>query len=191
MYGLSTLLRYLLVGLLFGCAVVHARSAPVSITADQAKFWQHKGKSVYTGNVVLTHAATTLRGNKLIIYRLEGDQIRAVLMGEPARLAHDPEQGETITGHADRIIFLSGANLVKLTGDAFIKRGQNTLHSHTIRHNLATGRTYAISGDDKGERVRITIHPDSVLSGEAGPEDAEQEQRADTNDTPAGKTQQQ
>lgn len=141
-----------------GTAAAQSRSAPITIEADHGEVSQRTGKSVYTGNVVLTQADTTLRGDKLTVQRGDG-RIHAVLTGDPARLKRTPEQGETVTGHAKRMTYRSAEDMVELVGNAFIERGNNTLRSQTIRHNLTTARTQAERGD--GERVRITIQPDS------------------------------
>lgn len=172
MCGLPTRLEWLLISatliacLVSGTAAAQSRTAPIRIEADQGEVSQRTGKSVYTGNVAVTQAAMELRGDKLTVHRKDNDRIRAVLVGDPARLERTPDQGEKVTGHARRMTYRSAEDMVELTGDAFIKRGDNTLRGATIRHNLTTARTRAERGD--GERVHITIQPDSENASDNG-----------------------
>lgn len=160
MYTLRSHLSRVLAGavlLLVAAGQVHA--APIHIAADHAKVFQASGKSVYTGHVMIRRGPVTLRGHKLIVYRLETGEIRAKLLGNPAQLKREDKNGKPVTGHARRVVYNSAKKIVKLVGNAFLSQGGNTLSSDMIRHNLATGRT--IAGGGKDARVRITLQPKS------------------------------
>lgn len=146
--------------LLLMAATALARAVPIHIAADHAKVFQQTGKSVYTGDVMIRRGPVTLRGDKLIVHRIEDGEIRAELLGDPARLERETKDGQPVTGHAQRVIYSSAKDIVKLVGNAFLKQGGNSLSSDLIRHDLATARTVAGRGEDA--RVRITLQPDSA-----------------------------
>lgn len=160
----SSHLERLLIGavalIMAGAAAALPLDAPIHIQADQVKVSQRMDKSVYTGQVVISQGPVTLHGDKLVVYRIHHDEIRAVLTGDPAHLRRQSPQEQPITGHAQRIVYNSAQDLVTLQGNAFLKQGGNTLSSNTIRYNLATATTTA--GRSEDGRVRITLHPGTL-----------------------------
>lgn len=137
-----------------------AAEAPIQIEADRAEVSQRTGESVYTGDVVLTRGALTLRGQRLTVTRGDSGRIHAVLTGEPARIERDRDGEDPVRGHARKLTYDAGGEMLELTGEAYIERGGNDVRGESIRHDLASGRTEADRGED--ERVRITIQPESA-----------------------------
>lgn len=140
---------------------------PIQIGADHAVVSRSAGVSTYTGDVVLTRGDLTLRGRELTVSRDPQGAIRAVLVGDPARIERSPNKAhpEPIEGHARRLTYNAAEQLLELSGDAYIERGGDALRGATIRHYLASGRTEAASGDDT--RVRIIIQPETLSQSPA------------------------
>ena len=140
------------------------RDQPIQIEANKAEYSDRSGVSTYNGNVVLTQGTLVLHGNTLTVTRnKENGNIEAVLVGTPATLEKpaDSETPEPVDGRAMRMEYNSGAAILTLTGDAYVKRGGDAISGETIKHDLNSARTQA-SSSDNGGRVKITIQPDST-----------------------------
>lgn len=180
MYKLPTNLSLLAFLLLTAVgAQAQNRDQPIQIEANQAEYSDRTGISTYTGNVVLTQGNLVLNGNKLTVTRnQDSGNIEAVLVGEPATLAKaaDAENAEPVDGRAQRMEYRSGAAVVILKGDAYVKRGGDAISGEIIRHDLNSARTEAQSSG--GERVKITIQPDSAEAAAPEPEQAPESENA-------------
>lgn len=164
---LERLLIGTMVLIMAGAASAQPLDGPIHIEADQGQVSQRMEKSVYSGHVVISQGPITLRGDKLIVKRIDNGDIRAVVSGNPAHLQRQTSQDKTLSGHAQRLIYNSARDTIKLSGDAFLKRAGNTLSSDTIRYNLATTKTTA-SSESKG-RVSITLNPGGLDSSNDQP----------------------
>lgn len=164
MYKLPTNLKLLALALLISAgAQAQTRDQPIQIEANQAEYSDRTGISTYTGNVVLTQGSLVLTGSTLTVTRnQDSGSIEAVLVGEPATLAKaaDADNAEPVDGRAQRMEYQSGAAVVTLKGNAYVKRGGDAISGEIIKHDLNSARTEAQSSG--GERVKITIQPDSA-----------------------------
>lgn len=138
------------------------KALPITITSDTAELSRVTNVSTYTGHVVLVRGGLTLNGDKLVITRVQPSQYEAVLTGNPATLDRQPQAAdeELITGHSDKIIYLTSTSQVTLRGDAVVNRGGDVIHSAVIVHDLDTQKTTAGGGAGDDSRVKITLHPD-------------------------------
>lgn len=142
---------------------------PIHIQSDHADFAQKSGESTYTGHVQLTRGGLTLTGTKLVVTQLKNhSQIHAVLTGNPVHINKKPDShdDQTITGHADRVIYDNASATITLRGNAELTRqGGDQIHGAVITHNLNTGATDAQRGQGKnGQQVHITIAPKNSSS---------------------------
>ena len=145
-----------------GLGLSSDRSQPISIEADRAALNEKTGNSVYQGNVYVQQGTIVLQGNKMTV-QLDGDTIETlILTGDPATYRERPDGKESdrhaeamrIEYHArdDRIILLENARVWQA--------GEQELRSDQIIFDLKSDTVNA--GSDKvGDRVRITLQPDS------------------------------
>lgn len=155
----------LLLGLAFG-AFAEDRPAfldpslAISIEADTAELSQEKNVSIYRGNVRLERGPLVMTGRELTVSRsAQNDSIRAELSGAPARAVYtDPNNtGVPVVATAESIAYTTRSEVLELSGDAQITRGEDALSGESIRYEIPAARIQA-SGDDR-ERVRIVIQP--------------------------------
>lgn len=154
--------------LVAGAATAAEQSLPITITSDNAELSRVSNVSTYTGNVVLERGGLTLHGDKLVITRVEPSQYKGVLTGNPATLKRVPQakDEELITGHGDKIVYLTSTSQVTLRGDAVIDRSGDVIHSDVIRHDLDTQITKAGGSSSDGDRVQITLQPENSGNGQ-------------------------
>lgn len=153
---------------LLGCLVLPATAAlaqgdqPVKIQADQAEI--KKDISTYTGNVRIAQGNITLHGNKLVVKRLPDNangkkQFRLTLDGHPATIdQHAGTQAGSMHGQASRISYATTSRIIKLSGQAKLTRGNETITGKTIQYNRQARRTVVNQGTSGG-RVNITLTP--------------------------------
>lgn len=161
----KTLIRTLLAAmLLLPSLTVMAASnkpEPVTVTADDAQLSKPDNISTYTGNVVVVRGTLTLKGDKLVVSRLQNGEYKAVLTGQPSTLRREPAvQGDKlVTGHSHEIIYYTGKAEVTLRGDAVVDREGDIIHSQLIRHDLNAEKTYAGDPNSDSDRVKVTLLP--------------------------------
>lgn len=130
----------------------------VSVTADRAELVEGN-YAVYTGHVVLTSNTLEMDGARLELRQQANGQFVATLTGTPAHMAH-PSSGPDdppVTAHANTLIFDSAAQLITLSGDAELTRGQNLVTGRTVSYNTENHRVQATGG--AGSQVRMVIQP--------------------------------
>lgn len=155
--------------LLLGCLAyangfAQAKDQPIQIEANSAEYSDRTGISTYTGDVVLSQAGLTLRGNTLTVTRNEDNgNIEAVLEGKPATLNKpaDSQSAAPVKGRAQSMEYNSRSATIMLRGDAYVNRGGDQISGEVITHDLNSARTQADSAKNGG-RVKITIQPDSA-----------------------------
>jgi len=138
-------------------------NAPIQVESDRAEFSEDTGTTVFTGAVVLRRGPLVLRGERLVVRRLDDGSFEAALTGSPAQLHREPdaESDNAIDGHAQRVEYFAAANRLVLTGDAHIERNGEAISGESISHDLDSRRTEATRGED-GDRVHITLQPDRI-----------------------------
>lgn len=164
------------VSLIAACGLASAQTGVLAIDADRAELDEAAGSSVYLGNVNLTQDGIALSGNRLTITRTENRDLRATMIGNPARLQHTPPGSDrTVVATAGRLVYDTTSRLLVLEESARIARGADRLSAERIEYDLANQRVKA-SGGDSG-RVRITIPapglPASESDDETGPPGAD------------------
>lgn len=145
------------------------RDQPATIESDSAEIDRATGISRYYGNVEFAQGELKIFGDRLIVTAPEGTLRRAEADGEPARIHDVTEEGERLRARARNIVYEPEKPLLTLTGSAEIVREGDRFNAARIRYQPDTGRVEAERGDDNGERVRITIQPET-MDGENGDE---------------------
>lgn len=135
--------------------------APISIKADSARLDDAAGKAIYTGDVVVVQAETTLTAERVELYRGEEGVSRILAFGEPAHYqqAATAEQ-PAIDGRAAEIEYESDASVLILRKDAVIRQAGDIFRGNLIRYNTEARVVTAERGNNgDGERVEMVIQP--------------------------------
>lgn len=143
--------------------------APVRLEADKAQLNNATGESVYTGNVRLTRGETVITGDRLELYTTDdGDIERAIVTGEPATYKGKPQKDEgTVRGEAPRMIYYAGGDeRIRMTKGAVLWRDKDRLEGETVVYRVAEDTVEAESSGSGGDRINITLTPDSDSEGD-------------------------
>ena len=131
--------------------------APTLIDSDTLEYDDAKQTSVFTGNVVLTRGALTLRADRLELRQAaDGAQYAtATAQGKEQVFVRQtqPDSVEVVEGTGDRVEYDSSKEEIQLVGHAVIQR-------------LACGK---VLDEIRGERVRYNQQTD-VYSASGGPQ---------------------
>jgi lipopolysaccharide export system protein LptA len=131
--------------------------APTLIDSDTLEYDDAKQTSVFTGNVVLTRGALTLRADRLELRQAaNGAQYAtATAQGKEQVFVRQtqPDSVEVVEGTGDRVEYDSSKEEIQLVGHAVIQR-------------LACGK---VLDEIRGERVRYNQQTD-VYSASGGPQ---------------------
>jgi len=148
--------------LVFASAGAHAQSAaqedaPTLIDSDTLEYDDAKQTSVFTGNVVLTRGALTLRADRLELRQAAGgaQYATATAQGKEQVFVRQtqPDSVEVVEGTGDRVEYDSSKEEIQLVGHAVVQR-------------LACGK---VLDEIRGERVRYNQKTD-VYSASGGPQ---------------------
>lgn len=139
------------------------RDQPIKLSADQAEIDNVKGVSVYRGDVVLTQGTLKITGEVMYVYYApdsrELDHI--VVEGHPASYQELPEgESEYVHAKAPRMeYYTAGPRRIRLLQGATLWQGPNTFHGKQVVYNIEADQVVARSGQDKTNRIHITIYP--------------------------------
>lgn len=136
---------------------VTQEDAPTLIDSDTLEYDDAKQTSVFTGNVVLTRGALTLRADRLELRQAaDGSQYAtATAQGKEQVFVRQtqPDSVEVVEGTGDRAEYDSSKEEIQLVGHAIVQR-------------LACGK---VLDEIRGERVRYNQKTD-VYSASGGPQ---------------------
>lgn len=135
---------------------------PIRIEADAMHLDEKRGEAVYTGNVRMRQGSIRLQADRVVVISAgKGiSQVRAY--GAPARFRQqlNGERGEVVA-HAANMEYQTVRDWLVLDGDAYLKQSGNEFSGKRLEYDLRQETLSARRGEQDGERVRITIEPDS------------------------------
>jgi lipopolysaccharide transport protein LptA len=150
----------------------------VSVSADTAQATGldfNNSKWVFTGKVhVRTESQGDLHADRASVEFSNNELARAVVTGTPAQFEQaQSAAGIPATGHAGTIDYDVRAGTVRLTGDAWLARGDSKMDAPTITYNVRAKQIEGENAAVPGSRVHMTIVPRSDPgSGPAPPASA-------------------
>ena len=121
-------IKWIIVAILFSgslnaYALESDRNQPISIEADQGSLDQKNQVTVFTGNVVIKQGSLNFRGNAVRVAQdSKGNQL---IQGEgnPVHFGQQLENKGYVEGSGNQVEYDSATGLVKLFGNAMVKRG--------------------------------------------------------------------
>ena len=133
---------------------------PIYVTAGQAERNQKSGESTLENQVHLRQGSLEMLSDKAYIKEYEAGYQWVRAEGKPVkfkqRLQHN---GEWLFGESSRLEYNSKLGVVKLIGDAWLKRGQDEVHADFISYNTITEFYTADSDKHNKNRVNFIIAP--------------------------------
>ncbi len=137
------------------------KKAPIQLDADKASIDEKKGRSIYSGNVVLTQGSKIIRADRLVVSHPKQKIEKITAEGNPAHFEQTPEgKGEKVHASALKMIWYEQKEEVHLLNEAQLQRGKNTFTGHKIIYNIKKETVEAKSTKDKKQRIHFTIYPD-------------------------------
>ncbi|WP_035586799.1 lipopolysaccharide transport periplasmic protein LptA [Hippea jasoniae] len=127
---------------------------PVHITANKLEAFDKKGLYIFSGNVVVVRGDTTLKADKMKVYKnlKNGDISKIVCIGHVVITKQDKK------AVANRATYFAAEDKVVLEGNAHVYSNKNSISSDLIVYYL--DKDYAVSqSDNNSKRVEVIIYP--------------------------------
>lgn len=145
---------------------IRITQGPLTITADKAvvnnldfadNTW------VFTGNVRIDGGPTRIRSEAASLLFVDHQLVTASVTGEPATFERDAVgDRRAISGGAGMIEYDARESTLVLERDAQLYDGANEISGERLLYQVAEDRLMASSDNGNGQRVRITITPQSL-----------------------------
>lgn len=152
----------LLAALLLAAAPALARQSdrnqPMDIEAGHADHSvDGTAPTVLSGGVNITQGTLHARADRAEVSVRGGDPSRVVLIGSPATLRQQMDDGTPMDAVATRMDYDITREVMVLTGNVRIEQPRGTLAGERVVYNMLTGQVTS-GGQDSG-RVRMRIMP--------------------------------
>lgn len=165
---MPTALKFLLVPLLVGLSLPSMaekadRDKPVHLEADNVTLDDIKKVSVFEGNVLLIQGTLMLRADR-VEAKQNGDGLQTVsAKGNPVSFRQKRDGvDEYIEGFATQIEFDNVQSMLRLIGDARLRKGGDEIRGSQITYDAKT-EFYKVIGQQGAPgasgRVRVIIRP--------------------------------
>lgn len=114
------------------------RTQPVYLSADSSRLDDVQKTSVYEGKVVLTRGSMQIEADRIEVHQDAGGFQSGQAYGKPAYFRQKEEgTGTVIEGWANRLDYDGNAEVVKLIGQARLKRGnEQEVHGNEITYQV-------------------------------------------------------
>lgn len=166
MHHAERLLVFATAALLSFCTPAQAertdRDKPVHIEADTVRMDDQQRVAVYEGRVILTQGTLRVQADRVEVRQDAEGFLTGTALGKPAHFRQRLDgRGDWVDAWANRVEYDARKNLVRLIGDALLKKGEEELRGDLITYD-ARSELYQASGGLPGQkagRVRAVIMP--------------------------------
>lgn len=150
------------------------KSEPIDIKAHYLLLDENKGTSIYKGAVLLTKGTLIIKADEITLYSDGKELTKALIIGSPADVQHQPENEEKVHSQAKTIEYFVTENRLELKGNAFVDQGERHFSGEYIEYDTRQ-RIITASGQQKGQispennspkrRVHVIIGPNTDSNG--------------------------
>ncbi|WP_392561394.1 lipopolysaccharide transport periplasmic protein LptA [Orbus sturtevantii] len=136
---------------------------PIAIDADNQQINLQKNTITFTGNVVITQDDLKIKANTVIITDMQSKDNQIITAyGTPVYFeqTYQNDDKQTITGHANQLIYQVKQNSVTLLDKAELLQQDNRITSDKIVYDVEQQKIEAQPGN--GNRVKTIIIPNQV-----------------------------
>lgn len=159
----------LISGSLNAYALESDRNQPIAIEADAGSLDQKNQVTVFTGNVVIKQGSLNFRANAVRVAQDKQGNQHIQAEGNPVHFGQQLEDKGYVEGSGNQVEYESSTGLVRLTGNAMVKRGGDVARGAAITYNMRT-EVYTVLGSKmagtssgtKNGRVSVIIQPNTV-----------------------------
>lgn len=117
---------------------------------------------IFNGKILITTPDGSSTADHATVRFVQHQIIDLHMAGEPATFEqHDTSKQTLAQGRAGTIDYDVQKNTVRLSQQAWVKYGQNEFTGTTVVYDINNQRVLASREEQQGERVRITINPNS------------------------------
>ncbi|MGH8199765.1 MAG: lipopolysaccharide transport periplasmic protein LptA [Steroidobacteraceae bacterium] len=136
----------------------------LTVTADRAEATGLNFKNsrwTFSSNVHIDSAVEGKLSSDRATVEFRDERMQsAVVTGSPATFEQTSSTtGVLARGHADSIVYTIANSTVRLTGDAWLRYGDNEITGPVLVYDIKSQRLKGASTTERGERVHITILP--------------------------------
>ncbi|MDD3528787.1 MAG: lipopolysaccharide transport periplasmic protein LptA [Gallionellaceae bacterium] len=138
------------------------RTRPIQIEADSVHMDEAGRTAIYEGGVAFAQGTLSLSADRIEIHQDERGMAWGVATGRPAHFLQKMEgRDEYLEARAQRIEYDTRTETMKLTGDAYVRQGNDELHGGLIVYDIRSERYQAEGAAEAGGqgRVRAVIRP--------------------------------
>jgi lipopolysaccharide export system protein LptA len=138
------------------------------IDADSMQLNINTGKSVYRGNVKISHGELVLTGDEVTLEQSKDKVERLTVIGKPARYNHVTEKGEAIQAESEHMVYIASQHKLIMTVNAKLLQPDHQVSSQIITYDtknkivMAGDKSDSSSGgagSGEKQRVNITLTP--------------------------------
>lgn len=159
----------LLTGSLNAHALESDRRQPISIEADAGSLDQKNQVTVFNGNVIIKQGSLNIRANAVRVAQDKQGNQQIQAEGNPVYFGQQLENRGYVEGSGNQVDYDSSTGLVRLVGNAMVKRGGDVARGAAITYNMRT-EVYTVLGSKiagtasgtKNGRVSVIIQPSTV-----------------------------
>lgn len=134
------------------------------IDADYMQLDINTGRSVYRGNVKISHGELVLTGDEVTLEQSKDKVERLTIIGKPAHYNHVTENGENIQAESERMVYTASQHKLVMTINAKLLQPDHQVSSQIITYDtknkivMAGDKSDASPGSGKtGEKQRVNI----------------------------------
>lgn len=135
---------------------------PIEIDADKLDVFQAQNKAVFEGEVVAKQGTVTLSSDKMTVFyagdakaRAAGNNSIKTIEAEGNVFIKTPQE----TAQGSKGVYDVQKNVLDLTGDVVLTRGQNVLKGSSVNFDMTSGRSTVASTGSQGGRVKGLFVP--------------------------------
>ncbi|UOP04928.1 lipopolysaccharide transport periplasmic protein LptA [Conchiformibius kuhniae] len=149
------------------CLHAHAlesdRRQPIAIEADQGSLDQKNQVTVFSGNVVIKQGSLNIRAERVRVAQDKNGNQTMQAEGSPVRFGQQLENKGQVEGQGNKVEYASATGIVRLSGNAKVRRGGDVAQGETITYNMRS-EVYTVLGGKaaglkNGGRVSVIIQP--------------------------------
>ncbi|MDX7988592.1 lipopolysaccharide ABC transporter substrate-binding protein LptA [Xenorhabdus sp. 12] len=140
---------------------------PITIDSARQSLDLTGNIATFTDKVIVKQGSIDIRADKVVVTRPDNDSKKTVIeaYGNPATFYQLQDDGKPIKGHASKMRYEMGKELVTLTGNAYLEQLDSNIKGDKITYLVPTQQMEAFS--DKGKRVTTVLLPSQLQ--EKGP----------------------
>ncbi|PHM39747.1 lipopolysaccharide transport periplasmic protein LptA [Xenorhabdus mauleonii] len=132
---------------------------PITIDSARQSLDLTGNIATFTDKVIVKQGSIDIRADKVVVTRPDSDSKKTVIeaYGNPATFYQLQDDGKPIKGHASKMRYEMGKELVTLTGNAYLEQLDSNIKGDKITYLVPTQQMEAFS--EKGKRVTTVLLP--------------------------------